>query len=91
MTTKKRLDWNTLGGGMGSLPEEQAGWRALAVEDGTIASEAALPDGMTVEEALADYAAGYDAGDYSGEVLCRWELWEGGLLVDQGRWSFEAR
>lgn len=91
MATRQKLNWKTLGGGMTSLPEEQAGRRSLAVEDGVIASEAALPEGADVEAALADYAAGYDAGEAGGMVSVRWQLWEAGEMADQGQWSFEAR
>ena len=84
MTTKQELDWNTC------HPDEQAGWRRLVVEDGTVVSEAALPEGMSVREALADYAAGYDAGAAGVPIPVGWELWEGGTQQDRGRWSFTS-
>ncbi len=87
MATIQKLDWLQLQGGMGSLPEEQAGWRSLAVGDGQVAHEAALPEGITVPEALSDYASGYE--DAAGQTVCvAWQFWEAGEMREEGSWSF---
>jgi hypothetical protein len=43
---------------------------------------------MTVEDALADYAEGYDVGDEPCAITFRWDLWEDGRLFAIGRVTF---
>ena len=87
MATKQKLDWQQ--SAMLRPPDEQPGWRSLIVADGVLAHEAALPEGMTVQDGLADYAAGYDAGDTGPcEIEVEWALWVGGQLEDRGHNTF---
>lgn len=79
----KTRDW-TEGQGDG------AGWRVLVVDDGYVAHHCVLEEGEAVRDALADYAAGYDAGEPQ-EVTANWCLWEGGEEADRGRYKFEAK
>lgn len=92
MKTTQKLDWNDAG----PIEDRTDGvriHRALVVADGVIASVAALPDGMSIKDALADYAAGYDAGEENvgATITGSWELWEDGEMRDQDEWSFEAQ
>src|SRR6185312_4088316 len=81
------LDWDDTG----TLAGEElsaGGARVLAVGDGVIGYTAALPAGMSAAEGLADFAAGYRAGDEPCEVAVDWMIWEGGEQVDAGSWSW---
>ena len=80
------MEWQTLAS-MNSEKHPYSG-RTLAVEDGTIASGAALPDGASVQDGLDDYASGYDAGGAEQMITVRWELWERGVAIDGGTWAF---
>lgn len=62
----------------------------LFVEDGVEGYSVVLPRTMTVEEALADFAAGYDAGEAGVEITVGWWLYENGKESDYGRWSFQS-
>jgi hypothetical protein len=72
----------------GELP---AGW-AVKVDDDYIAHFAAIDGPDTVQAALADYAAGYDAGDADseGELRANWTLYRDGEEIDGGVYTFEA-
>lgn len=85
MTTAQRLDWQDRG--LDALAEMTG--RRIGVGDGQIGYVAELPAGMTAEEALADFAAGYDAGDYRGEITVCWSLWDGEDEVSGGAWSWD--
>jgi hypothetical protein len=66
--------------------------RYIAVSDHTVCSLAILPAGMTVQSALADYAAGYDAGEaWSEDITVMWTLYERGGEMDDGRSAFTPR
>jgi hypothetical protein len=80
-STKQRLDWTE---GYRAEANSADGPRWLAVADEMTTFEAALPDGMTVAEALADYALGYHTEPAGREVEVGWRLYQGGEETDQG-------
>ncbi len=41
------------------------------------------------QDALTDYHAGYDAGDYAGEIKFKWHLFRDGVELDCGCVTFE--
>ncbi len=87
-STTKGLDWND--SSLGEIAEMAAalpGKRFIGVWDGTVCSAAMLLDGMTVQEALADYASGYDTDDHGEEITVEWTLYE----AKAGRWTFAAK
>ncbi len=65
--------------------------RYLSVDDDTVRHCAALPPEMNVQDALDDYASGYDAGDWTHDINVAWELWDDGRKVADGRSSFQPR
>jgi hypothetical protein len=86
------LDWQDYWN-WDELPK--AGW-AVKVGDSYIAHFAAIngPDAIqtAVQAALADYAAGYDAGDADseGKLKVNWTLYRDGEEIDGGVYTFEA-
>ena len=85
MGIKQQLNWTE-----SCLAEmAMANERHIGVADEQTYFRAQLPEGMTVAEALEDYVAGYDSGDYHGELVFDWELYEGGEEVDRGMHTIE--
>lgn len=80
MTATKQYQWTE------GTPDDLADFacRCLWVADGVLGHHRALADSETVEEALADYAAGYDAGGVD-TVEVSWRLYEDGEEIDRGR------
>ncbi len=80
----KKLNW------IESIPDDltTVDGRALWVADAMVGHYAVLPDCVSVQESLADYAAGYDAGEASA-VRVEWRLYEDGREIDYGRHSWE--
>ena len=78
MTTKQKLDWLPLAGM--DAADRSREYPLVYVDDGSMGFHAQLPEGMTAQEALADYAAGYDAGDRA-EVTVTYRVYEGGEEV----------
>lgn len=74
--TKQRLDWIAIAGQ--DVAERSREYPLIYVDDGSMGYHARLPEGTTAEEALADYAAGYDAGDRA-EVTVTYRVYEGGV------------
>jgi hypothetical protein len=64
--------------------------RVLYVEDGVEGYSVVLPRSMGADEALADFAAGYDAGEAGVEITVSWSLYENGEETDSGEWSFQS-
>ncbi len=62
--------------------------RVLWVEDGTLGHTCFMGTNDTVSSLLADYAAGYDAGNEPCEVRVRWHLYLDGQEVDCGEHSW---
>lgn len=60
------------------LAQESQGKRLLWITDKRQPRAATLPDGLTVAEALADFAASYQGP--ASHV--RWQLWECGCIVE---------
>lgn len=64
--------------------------RKIWVEDGTVGHYTSLRDGETVAEALASYAYGYE-GNRGDHIKVRWELWQNGVELDAGDFTFIVR
>jgi hypothetical protein len=81
-------DWTEIGqDGMAGVP----GLVLLVdADDGTAAVYRGIALGETVEDALADYAAGYNC-DPGDEVKVDWHLYRDGEEVYSGRHAFEVR
>ncbi len=86
MVTKQRLDWQDRG--LDALAEMTG--RRIGIGDGVIGYVAELPADMDAAAALADFAAGYDAGDYRGPVEVDWSFWEGDEEMEGGAHTFEV-
>jgi hypothetical protein len=87
MAATQKLIW----GDWSDLNVVKAPARYISVADEVVRSVAVLPPKMTVAEALADYALGYDAGPDRGETIrVKWELTENGRTAGEGVWKFVA-
>lgn len=72
MTSKsKRLPWQncTIHDFTGQLP-------AVEVSDGTETYCASLPQGWTRDTIMDGFQAGYDRGDYEGEIDCEYTVFD---------------
>jgi hypothetical protein len=76
-----------------SVPADLAGddapARALWVADGTLGHYAEMQSEDTVPALLADYAAGYAAGDEPHEITVQWSLYDHGECIDCGEYTWD--
>jgi hypothetical protein len=63
---------------------------ALFVHDGTLGHYHHMAPGEAVEQALADYAAGYDS-DRGDEIEVDWHMYKDGKEAYSGRHAFEMK
>ncbi len=86
METQQKYDWTeTAGDSLRALPG-----LVLWVRDDYCGHAATLTSASDVQAALADYAAGYDAGNEPCACKVQWDLYRDGEKTAQGRhcWDY---